>query len=358
MFRTDTVKQAIVGLMRDLRGIAMATNSRKTYGLLFDWLYPARVQLLLKAVTYWADTPEVTTPLLKFMAEFVLNKSQRVTFDMTSANGILLFREVSKVLVTYGSRILPLAHHADIYAFKYKGIWISLTIFSRALAGNYVNFGVFELYGDRALEDALDISLKMILSIPLTDILAYQKLARAYFAFLEILLKTQITFILNLDSSTFAFIAGTIQAGLRSLDANILSECAYAADYLATFYFNHITSGELHTTPASLNLARHVADCPGLFPEMLKSLFETVLFDDCGNQWTLSRAMFSLMLINEEMFANLKAQILLTQPVGEQPRLSVCFDNLMVGINRNLDAKNRDKFSQNLTRFRNEFRQR
>lgn len=26
MFRTDTVKQALVGLMRDLRGLAMATN--------------------------------------------------------------------------------------------------------------------------------------------------------------------------------------------------------------------------------------------------------------------------------------------------------------------------------------------
>lgn len=47
-----------------------------------------------------------------------------------------------------------------------------------ALAGNYVNFGVFELYGDRALADALDISLKMILSIPLSDILAYQKVVR------------------------------------------------------------------------------------------------------------------------------------------------------------------------------------
>lgn len=44
-----------------------------------------------------------------------------------------------------------------------------------ALAGNYVNFGVFELYGDRALADALDISLKMALSVPLTDILAYRK---------------------------------------------------------------------------------------------------------------------------------------------------------------------------------------
>lgn len=44
-----------------------------------------------------------------------------------------------------------------------------------ALVGNYVNFGVFELYGDRALVDALDISLKMALSIPLKDVLAYRK---------------------------------------------------------------------------------------------------------------------------------------------------------------------------------------
>ena len=44
-----------------------------------------------------------------------------------------------------------------------------------ALAGNYVNFGVFELYGDRALSDALDIALKMTLSIPLADILAFRK---------------------------------------------------------------------------------------------------------------------------------------------------------------------------------------
>lgn len=47
-----------------------------------------------------------------------------------------------------------------------------------ALAGNYVNFGVFELYGDRALSDVLDIVMKMILSIPLADILAYRKVCR------------------------------------------------------------------------------------------------------------------------------------------------------------------------------------
>ncbi|KAL7197787.1 hypothetical protein ACSBR2_020331 [Camellia fascicularis] len=358
IFRTDAVKYALIGLMRDLRGITMATNSRRTYGFLFDWLYPARMPLLLKAITHWTDTPEVTTPLLKFMAEFVLNKSQRLTFDSSSPNGILLFREVSKLIVAYGSRILSLPNRADMYTFKYKGIWILLSILSRALAGNYVNFGVFELYGDRALSDALDIALKLILSIPLVDILAYRKLTGAYFAFLEVLLNSHVTFVLNLDTSTFRYIVGSLESGLRGLDANIISQCASAVDNLATYYFNHITVGESPTTPAALNLARHVADCPGVFPEILKTLFEIVLFEDCGNQWSLSRPMLSLILISEEMFTNLKAQILASQPVDQQQRLSLCFDQLMADISRSLETKNRDKFTQNLTRFRNDFRTR
>ncbi|XWS08203.1 hypothetical protein CRYUN_Cryun41cG0059600 [Craigia yunnanensis] len=356
VFRTDTVKYALIGLMRDLRGIAMATNSRRTYGLLFDWLYPVHMPLILKGITHWTDTPEVTTPLLKFMAEFVLNKAQRLTFDSSSPNGILLFREVSKLLVAYGTRILSLPNPADIYAFKYKGIWISLTILARGLAGNYVNFGVFELYGDRALSDALDIALKMTLSIPLSDILAFRKLTRAYFSFLEVLFNSHISFILNLDAATFMHIVGSLESGLKGLDTNISSQCASAVDNLAAFYFNNITMGEAPTLPAAVKLAQHIADCPSLFPQILKTLFEIVLFEDCGNQWSLSRPLLSLILISEQIFADLKAQILASQPVDQHQRLSVCFDKLMTDVTRSLDSKNRDKFTQNLTIFRHEFR--
>ncbi|XP_024018068.1 exportin-7 isoform X3 [Morus notabilis] len=329
MFRTETVKYALIGLMRDLRGIAMATNSRRTYGLLFDWLYPAHMPLLLKGISHWSDTPEVTTPLLKFMSEFVLNKAQRLTFDSSSPNGILLFRE---------------------------GIWISLTTLTRALAGNYVNFGVFELYGDRALADALDIALKMILSIPLADVLAFRKLTRAYFAFLEVLFNSHINVIMNLDTSTFMHIVGSLESGLKGLDTNISSQCASAVDNLAAFYFNNITMGEAPTTPAAINLSRHIADCPKLFPEILKTLFEIVLFEDCGNQWSLSRPMLSLILISEQIFSDLKVQILASQPVDQHQRLFSCFDKLMADVTRSLDSKNRDKFTQNLTVFRHEFR--
>ncbi|GMH18647.1 hypothetical protein Nepgr_020488 [Nepenthes gracilis] len=356
MFQNDPVKYSLIGLMRDLRGITMATNSRRTYGFLFDWLYPAHMPLLLKATALCADTPEVTTPLLKFMAEFVLNKSQRLTFDSSSPNGILLFREVSKLIVAYGSRILSLPSQADIYTYKYKGIWISLTILSRALSGNYVNFGVFELYGDRALADALDIALRMILSIPLADILAYRKVAGAYFNFMAILLNSHIKFALNLDTSTFTYIVRSLGSGLKVLDSNIVSQCASALDHLATYYFNNIIMGEAPASPAILNFARHVSECPDIFPDILRSLFEIVLFEDCGIQWSLSRPMLSLILISEEMYSNLKTQILASQPVDQQQRLQQCFDKLMADVTRSLDSKNRDRFTQNLPRFRNEFR--
>lgn len=356
LFRTDSVKYVLIGLMRDLRGIAMATNSRRTYGLLFDWIYPAHMPILLRGISHWSDTPEVTTPLLKFMAEFVLNKAQRLTFDTSSPNGILLFREVSKLLVAYGSRVLTIPNVTDIYAFKYKGIWICLTILSRALAGNYVNFGVFELYGDRALADVLDIALKMTLSIPLSDILAYRKLTKAYFAFVEVLFNSHLVFVLSLDVRTFTHIVGSLESGLKGLDAGISSQCASAIDNLAAFYFNNITMGEAPSSPAAINLVRHITECSALLPEILKTLFEIVLFEECSNQWSLSRPMLSLILINEQMFTDLKAQILASQAVDQHQRLASCFDKLMADITRSLDSKNRDKFTQNLNIFRHDFR--
>ncbi|KAH7288361.1 hypothetical protein KP509_31G023600 [Ceratopteris richardii] len=355
-FRTDAVKFTLIGVMRDLRGIAMATNSRRTHGLLFDWLYPAHMPLLLRALNHWTDTPEVTTPLLKFMAEFVFNKSQRLTFDSSSPNGILLFREVSKLIVAYGTGIMALPTPSDAYAFKYKGIWIMLTILTRALAGNYVNFGVFELYGDRALADALDIGLKISLWMPLEDILGYRKVARAYFALLEVLCHNHTTVIVMLETSTFARIVGSLEGGLKCLDVSISTQCASAVDNLAAFYFNNVTSGESPSSPAAVQMARHISECPTLFPEILKSLFEIVLFEDCANQWSLSRPMLSLILINEQIFNDLKAQILASQPPDQQQRLAGCFDKLMNDVTRTLEPKNRDKFTQNLTLFRHDFR--
>ncbi len=54
------------------------------------------------------------------------------------------------------SAFLVISFIPDVFCLqKYKGIWICLELLKRGLAGNYVNFGVFELYGDPALKVTL-----------------------------------------------------------------------------------------------------------------------------------------------------------------------------------------------------------
>ena len=98
---------------------------------------------------------------------------QRLQFDVTSPNGVLLFREASKTITCYGEHILT---HADIpddkmYALKLKGISVCFVMLKEALCGNYVNFGVFRLYGDDALDKALNMFIKLLISIPLKTLL-------------------------------------------------------------------------------------------------------------------------------------------------------------------------------------------
>ena len=77
-----------------------------------------------------------------------------------SRSGILLFRDASAIVVAYGNAVLKQQPQpgADPYQHKFKGISLCLLLLTRALSGNYVNFGVFALYGDRALSDCLEVA--------------------------------------------------------------------------------------------------------------------------------------------------------------------------------------------------------
>ena len=157
----------------------------------------------------------------------------------------------------------------------------------------------------------------------------------------------------------------------------------------------------------------HLRQQPLLLPEVLKTLFEIILFEECSNQWSLSRPMLSLILVNEAVYPELQRQArggrgvgvcvcvcarscsgrrvhararprwgralvsmrsyahsrahtqahthtrthtraprpqnILGQPTERQAHLVSCLEKLMTDVGRNLDAKNRDKFTQNLT---------
>ncbi|XP_045357654.1 ran-binding protein 17 isoform X5 [Leopardus geoffroyi] len=100
-FKQEDVKRMLIGLARDLRGIAFALNTKTSYTMLFDWMYPTYLPILQRTIERWYGEPACTTPILKLMAELMQNRSQRLNFDVSSPNGILLFREASKMICTY-----------------------------------------------------------------------------------------------------------------------------------------------------------------------------------------------------------------------------------------------------------------
>ncbi|XP_057800861.1 uncharacterized protein LOC131016232 isoform X2 [Salvia miltiorrhiza] len=69
------------------------TSSRRTYGLLFDWIYPAYMPVLLRGISHWADTPECIEKLLDISAA-TLEKSDDVIGIETANECIKFLKDV------------------------------------------------------------------------------------------------------------------------------------------------------------------------------------------------------------------------------------------------------------------------
>lgn len=257
--RSENCRIPLIGVFRDLRGITASLHNRKTYSTLFDILHPQHLPLLAKVADLWYDQTDVIISLLRFLHEFCHNKANRVNFDQSSANGILLFRYTSDVVCAYGRRLLamppPPPGDPDIYKKRYKGLGLSLHVLNSALGGNYVCFGVFELYNDHALDNALDVALSMVLSVPLDDISAYPKLSKAYYSFIEILFRSHKKTVFALDTNVFMQIMTTVHDGLQSNDATISSFCANSIDHMTTYYFDN--QGKDRVEMRNLNKVRN-----------------------------------------------------------------------------------------------------
>ena len=265
-------------------------------------------------------------------------------------------RDASAVIVAYGSRLLDqqIPVGADVYAQRYKGVSLCLLLLTRALAGNYVNFGVLALYGDRALSDCLEVTIKLCLRVPLDEMMRYAKVCKPYFALMELLMRNHTAMLVELDTAVLRHISVSLQEGLQSHEIAISSQCAAALEHLAAFHWRQLNDDR--ETLAKAQLTSHVRNDPSLFSSQLGVLLHMVVFEDCANQWSLSRPLLVLMLSNRAYFDSWKEKLLTQQPHGRQRELAMAFEKLMLNVHPNLEAKNRDKFTQNLTIFRGDIK--
>ncbi|EPR58512.1 importin-beta N-terminal domain-containing protein, partial [Toxoplasma gondii TgCatPRC2] len=353
-------REPLIGLVRDLRGICMACNTTESYSTMFSWLinHPkqpgkSRIHLFTWAAGIWWEDPEVVIPLLKFTAEFVHNRSQRISFDQASANGILLFKEVSSILVSYGKRILEKQDFRDMYKEKYKALAVALEMFSHALNGNYVNFGVFDVYGDGTLNDSLKLSLSMCLAIPDEDLQAYIRSLKAYYSFLDLATKNFMPQVLELSPPMLAQLMRAVEEGLCSFEPGVAMQCCSTIDNFVTFFYQHLNSPDAEGQAVRVFLESQ----PQSLKRILQLMFQLVITGEFTSVWSMSRPLLGLILLQEQEFLTIKQQLLEQQSKEKKSKLEGFFGDLMSDVDSSLENKNKDQFTRNLYQFSSHVRQ-
>merc|ERR1712126_658661 len=158
------------------------------------------------------------------------------------------------------------------------------------------------------------------------------------------------------EPQVFLYILSSISAGLTALDTMVCTGCCATLDHIVTYLFKQVMmKGKVRRgqmLPDNDSLVAVVQMRPEILQQMLQTVLNIIMFEDCRNQWSMSRPLLGLILLNEEYFQNIRDQIIASQQADKRAAMMTWFENLMEGIERNLLTKNRDRFTQNLSVFR------
>ncbi|KAI8069371.1 armadillo-type protein [Gongronella butleri] len=378
-FHAPRVQQLLHDTFRDLRGVLTSLQSKKHFSFFFSWFYPDYMQVVLRGLeacctSIGSSSPTVTDAppapmlatttlvihsLLKFIAELVQNKNSRLNFDISSPNGLLLFKDTSRALNIYGRYILErTAVHPDrIYQEKYKGITICFRILANCLGGNYISFGSLWLYQDDAIDQAFQMMFQLMMSIPMNDLLNFPKLTKAYFLLVDEFALSQLKSIPMLPMEPFVFILESCEQGVRIDDPYIRTHASATLDHVLTFVIEQeasLVKKSRKNQRRSSWCLEYVKGNPHLMASLLVVLFGMVLFDTNNDQWQLSRPLYVLMLLQKDVALKYTNQVVYNQLPERKEYVANAFKQLLDGIGWTLARGDREAFSRKVLSFRRE----
>ena len=410
-------KQAAARTLAQLLGL-FASASAAFYTTLFEWLHPQLSPVIPRLAEAYADTePLLAKLVMKLVGEMCNNRAARIRFDTSSPNGILLFKDIcSPTVVTYARRLVnhlaqqqqqqqqqqqlatarssssaagvitpdtglalgggrrgteeeereeEEARQKREYAAHYRGVALCLDPLTNCLCGEFLNFGVFALYGDACFEAALQSALQVVFTVAPDEVVRFPKLAKSCFGFFDALSRSQPAVLCALDSALFAKVAAFVLAGLPALDASTSSCCCSILTNVFAFYLRARArpAGSPARAAAAVfeaSLAAH----PQLFPRVFDTLVGIVLFSDCQYLYTLSRPLQQMCTIAPQQLAATKARFAAAQPSAAlRTQLLAAFDALEADIGAPgstalvrstspaLVQKSKDTFAQSVVAF-------
>ena len=373
------LRAAALCALHQLRGLFEACSTSVQYSRFFEWFHPRYTLVLALLAELYGQPPGTGTgsgrdsdnmffvSLMKFVLELSWNKGGRIKFDYVSANGIVLFKEVcSPLLISFGSIIAasPLTNNTNTTSGgealklaseeQYKNIKLCVKILTNVLSGGYVNLGVFALYKDTCFADALAVVLRIALSIPVEDLIAYEKLALPIFEFLDAVATVYPTAFLRLPSGQPLFRSLLLYLSEGLTKSNVSQIVSYSCTVVDGIFAAYVAkkrrlaaliagNGGKVPTPAFIpavaaqneDLAAEVTAFeqnmslfPEFIPTMLYAMFCVILFTECQYSYTAAKAIYSLAMAAPAKFAEAKAAMIQAQPPAAHQKLAEAFAKL------------------------------
>ncbi|KAI1719305.1 exportin-7-B [Ditylenchus destructor] len=357
----QSIQMLVIGLCRDLRGVASSCSKKSTFNLLLNWTLPEVFAVLQGAVQLWADVANVMTPIMKLVQELTLNRQSRLSYDMHSCVSVILFREVSKIICDYGTRLLalPPVPKDQHYKERVKNIGVICGTLRHVLSGGYLPFGVFWIYGDNCLNNSLDVAFKLFVRLQEEDLLAYSKISQCLYYWLDIVTRDNMAYVSKLDDDIFLAVLKAVHKGILCIDTTIISSSCTILDQILDYLFERMsrtqtTRALVTREPEGDNCVRAIEKAPNLLYELLTSILSQLLFEEVKCQWSMSRPLLGLIIANGDRFTQWKNDFITRQPQPARVALEQSFAKLMDGIKMNVSIKNKDNFTQNLSSFRKE----
>lgn len=210
---------------------------------------------------------------------------------------VITIRKSNRISITEDKLLLQ-EPVDDVYKQRYKPIYLSMSILTAAFSGNYVNFSVFDLYGDPVLENVVQRTVQLALSIPADELQAYPKVRRAFYSFIE-----QITqhiffkFVLKMDTKHFAAIIDFLQKGLNTTDH--FNTCCQALDNLFTYFYQCLKKN----SDMLLTFQSFISSFGNIVAKFMRLLLEILLYVDTASHWVISKPLLCLILIDPEVLS-------------------------------------------------------
>nr|VZI15407.1 unnamed protein product [Spirometra erinaceieuropaei] len=248
---SEQARNGIIGLARDLAGVAFSLNTKSSFQMFLDWFYPSCFTLFSRALQLWPFDPQVISPVLKLLTEVIHNRNGRLMFDATIPMGYLLLSEMAKILVSSGSQLLP--YFAQVpkestFSHKIKPLTRLINALRTTVAGNFANFAIFGLVGDDSFEKAIELGAQLLMCVSDEELRSFTKLARAYFSLLECLTQDHMVLLTSLDATVLQRVFDAIVVGVDSLDVSISGSSCFCLDHILTHIYKL-----LNTQPGDSN---------------------------------------------------------------------------------------------------------